>query len=264
MRFRDKVVVVTGAATGIGKMTAMKFAMEGAKVVLVDLRADKLQATVKELCEKGGDIIGITADVSSETDVNKMVEQIIERYGRVDVLVNNAGVFRYGRIVDMPVADLDFQMSVNFKGIFLCTRAVLKHMIKQRSGCIINISSVAGKRGIPLFSAYCASKAAVISFTQSTAFEVGEYGIRVNAICPGHVFGTDLRHQPGGFQEATAVALGISDMEKVYQRQISEVPLRRVAYPEDIANVILFLASDDASYVTGQAINVDGGAFFSF
>ena len=153
---------------------------------------------------------------------------------------------------------------VNVKGVFLCCKAVLKYMIKQKGGKIINISSVAGKRGIPLLSAYCASKFAVIGFTQSLAFEVAKHNIYVNAVCPGTIYGTDLRHQPGGFDEADMKVLGITDPQKLREKQEEKIPLGRVGWPEDVTPLVLFLASDESNYIIGQAINVDGGAFPSF
>lgn len=265
MSFKDKVAIVTGAATGMGRSHAIAFAREGAKVVLNDVRIDPLRKTAKEMESTGADLLAIQGDVSSQTDVNRMVKDTIDKYGSVDILVNNAGAFRYAEVVELSEEDWDRMMDVNAKGVFLCSKAVVKQMIQQgRGGKIINISSVAGKTGYVLYSAYCASKFAVIGFTQSLAKEVGKYRIFVNAICPGTVYETDLAHMPGGFVESDMVVAGETDprkMQAIYERGI---PLGRVGRPEDVTRMVLFLASDKSDWITGQSINVDGGACFSF
>jgi len=265
MSLKGKVAIVTGAATGMGRSHAIAFAREGAKVVLTDIRTEPLRKTEKEMENMGGDLLAVKCDVSSQADVNKMVKDTIDKYGSIDILVNNAGAFRYAEVVDLSEEDWDRMMDVNAKGVFLCSKAVVKQMIQQgRGGKIINISSVAGKTGYVLYSAYCASKFAVIGFTQSLAKEVGKYKIFVNAICPGTVYDTDLAHMPGGFVESDMKVSGETDankMQAIYERAI---PLGRVGRPEDVSKLVLFLASDKSDWITGQSINIDGGAYFSF
>lgn len=263
MEFKDKVAVITGSAAGMGRSHAIAFAKEGAKVVLNDIRLDKLLRTADEIGKMGGNCLAIKVDVSSQSDVDNMFKQVVDKYGRVDILVNNAAAFRWGYIVDASEEDYDLMMDVNVKGVFLCSKAAAKHMINQGGGNIINISSDGGRKGSPLAGIYCASKFAVIGLTQSLAAELAEHKIRVNCVCPGTIYGTNLRVMPGGFEDCDKAWFRESDPEKLRKAWESQIPLGRVGWPEDVTKVVLFLASDKSDYITGQSINVDGGRIFS-
>jgi len=256
---QGKVAIVTGSATGMGRNHALEFAKRGAKVVLTDIREDKLQQTAEEVKKLGGEYLALKVDVTSSSDIDRMVQETVKKFGKIDVLINNAGAFRYGDVVDMSEQDWDLVMDVNVKGIFLCSKAVAKQMIKQKYGKIINISSIAGKTGFDKMSVYCASKFAVIGFTQSLALELAPCKINVNAVCPGIIYGTDLQEGPGGFLEADMKRIGETDREKMKKIKETWVPLSRAGRPDDVTKLILFLSSDDASWMTGQSINIDGG-----
>jgi NAD(P)-dependent dehydrogenase (short-subunit alcohol dehydrogenase family) len=256
---RDSVVIVTGAASGMGRDCALEFAKRGANVVISDVRNDPLLETSREIESLGAHYLSMKVDVISNYDVERMVQETLKKFGKIDVLINNAGAYRYGNVVDLNEKDWDFVMDVNVKGIFLCSRAVARQMIKQGRGKIINVSSIAGKTAYAGDSVYCASKFAVIGFTQSLALELARYRINVNAVCPGIIFGTDLQEKPGGFVEADMWKTGITDPEEMKKTKESWVPLGRAGRPEDVTKLVLFLASEDSDYITGQAINVDGG-----
>jgi len=261
---RGKIVIITGAATGMGRNHAIEFAERGAKVVIGDVRTSPLDETAVEMEKNGGTYLKLKCDVTLREDVEKMVEETVERFGRIDILVNNAGAFRYGPITELTEGDYNIVMDVNVKGVFLCSQAVIKQMLKQKDGGkIINISSVSGRRGDPLASLYCMSKFAVIGLTQSLAQELAEKKIYVNAVCPGIIFGTDLQEEPGGFLEADMKRTGEMDPAKMKKLKESWVPLKRAGRPEDITELVLFLASDQSNYITGQSINVDGGLVMS-
>jgi NAD(P)-dependent dehydrogenase (short-subunit alcohol dehydrogenase family) len=257
--FQKKVVIITGASTGMGRTYAIEFAKHGAHVVISDIREEELLETAKAIKDLEGSSLEMKVDVTSSSDVEKMVEETVRKFNKIDVLINNAGAFRYGNVVDLSEEDYDVVMDVNVKGIFLCSRLIAKQMIKQRSGKIINISSTAGKSGYKGYSVYCASKFAVIGFTQSLALELAPYKINVNAVCPGIIFGTDLQEKTGGFLEADMKIMGETDREKMKKIKESWVPLGRVGLPEDVTKLILFLASEDSNYITAQAITIDGG-----
>lgn len=247
MRMKDKVVLITGGAAGIGRATAQRFAEEGAQIVICDLNEGAGQQTASEL---GATFYKV--NVTSQGDVRQWVAAVIDRYGHIDVLVNNAGIVRDGQLVkfkegelvgQMAEADFDLVIGVNLKGVFNCTQAVTPQMVKQGSGVILNASSVVGLDGNFGQTNYVATKAGVIGMTKVWARELGKYGIRVNAVAPGFTATEILSAMP----------------EKIIAGMTARTPLGRMGQPVDIANAYLFLASDEASFITGETLRVDGG-----
>lgn len=248
-KLKDKVAVITGAGSGIGRATAILFAKEGAKVVVVDCDRDSGEETVKIIKESGGEAIFVYADVSKSLDVQKMVESVVSKYGAIDILFNNAGIN-----VALPITELteeiwDNIINVNLKGVFLCCKYVIPVMKRQGSGVIINMGSTSALIGVAYFGAYTASKGGVLALTRTIALEVAPFNIRVNCICPGMVE-TPL-------SKRTWERMGISEEKRGERAKL--VPLGRVGKPEEIARVALFLASEGSSYMTGANIVVDGG-----
>ncbi|QSO54838.1 beta-ketoacyl-ACP reductase [Alicyclobacillus curvatus] len=244
-----RVAMVTGAGRGIGAATAKRLAQDGATVAVIDLREADTEATVKAIQEAGGTAIGIGCDVSQAAQVDEAVSKIVEDFGRFDILVNNAGVIRDNLLFKMTESDWDMVMNVHLKGAFLCTRAAQAHMVTQKYGKIVNTSSTSalGNRGQ---ANYSAAKMGLQGFTRTLAIELGPYNINVNAVAPGFI-DTDMT-------KATAERVGV-DPEAFKKMAAEQVPLRRVGKPEDIANVVAFLVSEDASYVSGQVIYIAGG-----
>lgn len=243
-RFSGKVVLLVGGAGGMGVATAREFAKEGAKVIIADVDLGRANEVVKELQKLSADVLAIKCDVTKVKDVKEMVDIVLRNYGDIDVLVYLTGIA--GKVIstwEMSVEDWDKVMNVNLRGAFLVCREVVKHMIKKKKGKIITISSVAGKDPNPYMSAYDASKAGLIAFTRCLALEVAQYGINVNCVVPGLTETPFLR----------------SMSEEAVKRSANLVPLGRLGKPEEIAKVIIFLASDDASFVTGATWNVTGG-----
>jgi 3-oxoacyl-[acyl-carrier protein] reductase len=249
MRMKDKVVLVTGGAAGIGKSTALKFTEEGAKVVICDVNESVGQETVKLL---GSDASFYKVNVANRDEVQKWVDDVVAKYGRVDVMVSNAGILRDGQLVkvkegqlvsQMPEADFDLVISVNLKGVFNCAQAVAPQMIKQGGGVILNATSIVGLDGNFGQTNYVATKSGVIGMTKVWARELGKYGIRVNAVAPGFTATEILNSMP----------------EKIIEGMKARTPLGRMGEPRDIANAYFFLASDEASFITGETLRVDGG-----
>lgn len=249
MRAKDKVVLVTGGAAGIGRATALRFAEEGAKVVIGDLNEAGGQELLAQL---GPEAAFYRVNVAHREEVQKWVDDVAAKYGRVDVLVNNAGILRDGQLVkfkegaltgQMSEADFDLVISVNLKGVFNCAQAVAPIMIRQGGGVILNATSVVGLDGNFGQTNYVATKSGVIGMTKVWARELGKYGIRVNAVAPGF----------------TATAILNAMPEKIIEGMKARTPLRRLGEPRDIANAYLFLASDEASFITGETLRVDGG-----
>jgi|YelNatPaOPRAMG01_1025707.scaffolds.fasta_scaffold07079_2 3-oxoacyl-[acyl-carrier protein] reductase len=251
MKLKDKVAIVTGAAQGIGEAIAKKFASEGASVAIADLNVEKAVHVAEEIKSLGGVAIAIKVDVVQRKEVQDMVSITLENLGGLHILVNNAGVVRYASLLEMTEHDWDLVVDVNLKGVFNCTQTVLPYMIKQRYGKIINMSSIAaqGHHGRGGLASYAAAKAGVIQLTKATAREVGEYNINVNCICPGLIV-TPLSYAPFKTQE---------EAEKSIQERNRLAVLGRAGTPEEVANLALFLASDDSAFITGQAITIDGG-----
>jgi len=242
LRFKSKVVVVTGGAAGIGRVTAEGFAKEGAKVAICDVNPQAGEITAKAL---GPDASFEQVDVSDSTSVLNWVERVSDKYGQIDVLVNNAGITRDGLIMRMKEDDWDAVINVNLKSAFNCIKAVSKIMMKQRSGRIINLASVVGVIGNPGQANYVASKAGMIGLTKTVAKELASRGITVNAVAPGFI--------------ETDMTASLSD--NVKEAMLSQIPLGKAGKPGDVAEVILFLASDSAAYITGQVIHVSGGMY---
>jgi 3-oxoacyl-[acyl-carrier protein] reductase len=248
MRLKDKVCIVTGGAAGIGKATAERFAEEGATVIICDLNEEQGQKTAEAI---GPAATFVRVNVADRQAAGEFVDGVVAKYGRVDVLVNNAGVLRDGTLVkvkdgvlvkQMSEADFDLVISVNLKGVFNCTQAVAPHMIRQKSGVILNASSIVGLDGNFGQTNYVATKSAVIGMTKVWARELGRSGIRVNAVAPGF----------------TSTEMIASMPENILDGMKARVPLGRLGEPRDIANAYLFLASDEAGYISGEVLRVDG------
>ena len=245
MTLEGKVAIVTGAGRGIGAAIAKKLAGEGSRVVLAELYDDLARQTSKEIADKGGTASAYQTDVSVETSVRTMVQFTIDKYGRIDGLVNNAGIYPKSAVIDMSRQEWDRVISVNLKGAYLCCKHVLPVMAAQKSGRIVNISSSHGLRGGAGFSHYCASKAGLIGLTKSIALEVAKAGVQVNVVAPA-VVDTQMPRQHSSEEELQAKA--------------SKIPMGRIGKPDDIAEVVAFLLSDHNTFITGQAICVNGGA----
>ena len=243
-RFSGKVVLLIGGAGGMGEVTAREFAREGAKVVIADIDLDRANEVAKEIRKLGVEALAVKCDVTKAEDVKRMVETVLKTYGDIDVLVYLTGIpGKIARTWELSIEDWDKVMNVNLRGAFLVCKEVVKHMIKKRKGKIITVSSVAGKDPNPYMAAYDASKAGLIAFTRCLALEVAQYGIHANCVIPGLTETPFLKFMT----------------EDAVKRSASLIPLGRPAKPEEIAKVIVFLASDDASFVTGAAWNVTGG-----
>jgi len=254
-RFENQVVMITGAGGGIGRAIAESFAEEGAILALTDVDERGLEDLVSSLKKQEIQVAPYRMDVTKEAEIARVVEEILKDFGRVDILVNNAGVSTMNWFWELTEEEWDFNMNVNAKGVWLVTKHVAPHMIQRKKGKIVNIASMAAKIGAPLLAHYSASKFAVVGFTQAAAKELAPYGINVNAVCPGFVK-TPMQDREVVWE---AQLRGIDDPEKVRDEYIAQTPLGRLCYPEDVARVVLFLASKDADFMTGQAVNVTGG-----
>jgi len=244
MQLKGKTAVVTGSGRGLGKAIAKKLAMMGANIVLNDIpNSDSIDQTAEEFKAEGFNVIVTKGDVRNPDDVEDMVNKAVEAFGRIDILVNNAGITRDTLMLRMTEKDWDDVLDINLKGAFLCTRAVAKIMMKQKSGKIINISSVAGVMGNPGQANYSASKAGLIGLTKSTAKELASRNITCNAVAPGLIKSNMTDVLP----------------DKVKETYLKSIPLNRFGTPEDVANVVGFLASEDSDYINGQVIHIDGG-----
>jgi 3-oxoacyl-[acyl-carrier protein] reductase len=242
-----RVVIITGGSRGIGRAIAFRFAEEKPKLVLLHYDPDDSAAkeTLERLAERGVQGEAHRIDVSSRGDVNRLFKEVLARFGRVDVLVNNAGITKDGLLMRMSEDEWDLVLRVNLKGVFNCSQAVIRSMIKERSGRIVNISSVAGQMGNAGQTNYAASKAGIMGFTKSLAREVGSRGITVNAVAPGYI--------------NTEMTSSLPD--KLKEAFVQQIPLARVGEPEDVAEAVHWLCSEGARYVTGQVIHVNGGLY---
>jgi NAD(P)-dependent dehydrogenase (short-subunit alcohol dehydrogenase family) len=250
VRLAGKIALVTGAGSGIGRAAAVRFAAEGAAVGVLDVAADPAAETAEIIGKDGGRALAVTADVGDAARVADAVTRVAAGLGPIDVLYNNAGVDSAGSVAVAEEDDWDRALRVNAKGTFLVSRAVLPHM-PEAGGAIVNQGSVAGLVGVPNFAAYCAAKGAVIALTRSMAVDLAPRGIRVNVICPGTVY-TPL-------MEPMLRARGDGDLQAGLAKTLLKYPIGRLGTPEEIANVALFLASDEASFLTGSVVTPDGG-----
>jgi NAD(P)-dependent dehydrogenase (short-subunit alcohol dehydrogenase family) len=261
MKLAGQVAIVVGSARGIGEAIAHMFSGEGASLVLVDTQKAKVQldGVTQAINRQGGSAFAVLADVTDGAQVNRMVDETVARYGRIDILVNSAGL--RGPLV--PVQDIteeewDSVLAVNLKAVFLCCRAVLKVMMQQKSGSIVSISGTAGKEGMALRGSLCAAKWGVLGLTQTIAKESGPYGIRANVICPGGMDEPDLRVMYA--ERAKGLGMEFSQLEKSI---LELTPLRKYAKHDEVAKAALFLASSDSSHTTGESLNVSGGRLMS-
>ena len=255
----NKVAIVTGARRGMGRTHALELAKAGAKVVVSDISQEDCQKVVKEIKKEGGEALAIKCDVSKREEVNKMVKKTIEKWGKINILVNNAGICQFKPFLELKEEDWDRTIDINLKGYFLVAQAVAREMVKRKSpkegeppteqaGVIINIASIAmGQTGVgfPALTHYCASKGGIVAMTEAMALELAPHGIRVNAISPGAI--------------DTPMIASTKEDAKTMETTLARVPMHRVGKPEEVSKVVLFLASDDSSYMTGSTIVVDGG-----
>jgi 3-oxoacyl-[acyl-carrier protein] reductase len=242
---KDKIALVTGASRGIGKSISLALAAQGAKVVAVDITASGMDELLAEIKALGSEGIAVTGNVTVAADTEQMIDAAVAAYGRVDILVNNAGITRDGLLLRMKEEDWDAVLTVNLKGAFLCTRAAAKVMTKQRSGRIINIASVVGQMGNAGQANYCASKAGLMGLTRSNARELAKRNITVNAVAPGFIVSDMTNALP----------------DKVKEEMAAQIPLERFGTADDIANAVVFLATDASAYITGQVLAVNGGMY---
>jgi len=256
---KNKVAIVTGARRGMGRTHALVLAKAGAKVVVSDISQEECQKVVDEIKKTGGEGLAVKCDVGNKKEVDEMVKKTVEKFGKVDILVNNAGICQFKPFLELTEEEWDRTLNINLKGYFLCAQAAAKEMVKQKSpnqsklgtgqaGVIINIASVAmGQVGVgfPTLAHYCASKGGIVGMTETLALELAPYNIRVNAIAPGAI--------------DTPMIASTKQDPKTMEATLSRIPLRRVGKPEEVSNLVLFLASEQSSYMTGSTVVIDGG-----
>jgi meso-butanediol dehydrogenase/(S,S)-butanediol dehydrogenase/diacetyl reductase len=264
MLLANKIVGVTGAGTGIGKAACLGLAAEGARVAVTDMNVESARQVAEELKAAGHEALALKLDVTDAARVQQVVSEIVARWGRIDVWCNNAGVSSMRPFLELTEEDWDFNMDVNARGVFLCSQAVVRQMLRQAPdpqsglrGKIVNTASMAGKRGnAPFLAHYVASKFAVVGLTQAMAGEFAAQGITVNAVCPGYVR-TSMQEREAQW-EANLRGISPDEVRRLY---VNDTPLRRLETPDDVAGSIIFLASPASDFVTGEAINVNGGSF---
>ncbi len=262
LKIKDKISIVTGAGKGIGRAIALRLAAEGAKIIVTDLRREDAQNVASEIIAQGGEGIVFQSDATKELDVDSLVRKSIETYKKIDILVNNVGGGSGGPalIIKTAAENWDRTMEITLKSTFLCSKAVAREMVKRKEGRIINISSISGKLGESLIGPYCAAKFGVLGLTQVLAKELGRYNITVNAVCPGYVYTPGWEVLARQMKE-TYSSLADKTPEEIFEQRVKPLtPLGRAQTAEDVASLVTYLASEEAKNITGQAINVDGGA----
>ena len=257
-RFVNQVAVVTGAANGIGKASALRFAEEGAKVACLDLNQDMNEVVAEECRVHTGDSMALVCNVTDAENIQEVISQIVDKWGRIDIMVASAGIYTGSPLAEVPLEQWQRTIDINLTGVFLSNQAVAPLMMEQGSGSIINVSSMAGKTSFPASAEYSASKSGVIGLTRSVAMEMAPFGPTANAICPGNTL-TDMVRKVA---EKVGAIDGLS-AEEWLEMRAQDCPMNRIAEPWEIAGVIAFLASEDSRYMTGQALEVDGGLVMS-
>lgn len=253
MMLKDKVAIITGGGSGIGRSISLKFSEHGARIAIPDRKIDLADETVTLIKKTGGEALSIQTDVTDYSQVSQMVDTILKTFGKIDILVNNAGWNKFGPFLETTPEFWDVIINLNLRGVVNCTRSVLDHMIQNKYGVIVNIASDAGRDGLPGQVIYSAAKGGVIAFTKALAKEMGEYGIRLNSVSPGPVETPMLKV---GVESSKAIHDGMMWLKKL-------TPLGRFGKPEDVANLALFLASEESCFITGQLISVNGGLIMS-
>ena len=254
MKLDGKVALITGAAGGIGQAIARRLAREGAHVALADIRTEPLDDIARIIESHNRKALKVAVDVTQKVQVAQMIQAVVKSFGHIDIFFNNAGIIRVQNFLDVTEAEWDHVIDVNLKGVFLCGQAVAKHMVERHCGKIINTASLAADRGRPEIAAYAASKTAVVSLTRSMALDLADHGITVNALAPG-IVDTDM----WAFIDNEMGKLWGRQKGDSMQRRVGTVPLKRAASADEVANVGVFLASDEADYITGQTMYIDGG-----
>jgi len=245
---KDKVAIITGARRGMGKSHALTLAKAGAKVVVADISQEDCEMVVEEIKKNGGEALAVKCDVTKKEDIDNMVKVAVGKWRRIDILVNNAGICQFKPFLELTEEEWDRTLDINLKGYFLCAQAAAKEMVKQKSGKIINIASVASGQvgiGFPTLAHYSASKGGIIALTETLAVELAPYNITVNAISPGMI--------------ETLMIAPIKESPEQEKEVLKRIPLGRTGNPEEVSNLVLFLASDQSSYITGSTVVIDGG-----